>query len=231
VKAGAPASDTPLPANGTPFGRVAGEGALSAFVGEDPNGTWTLTVADDNRNGQSGTLEGFTLAITTASSCGDGTVDAGEQCDDGNAAEGDGCDSNCTPSACGNGVLAPGEECDDGNNLGGDACPALCHFSEVNCGDCLDDDGNRLIDAADPAVPGRRAGSAPCDRPDRPRQAQADGGPARPRRHRAAPRPSSQRRERSHSVRAARHPAEGRRRAQGRERRRRRAYVARRADA
>src|SRR6185312_11751308 len=72
-------------------------------------------------------------------------------CDDGNATEGDGCDSNCTPSACGNGVLAPNEECDDGNNLGGDACPALCHFSESNCGDCLDDDGNGLIDAADPA--------------------------------------------------------------------------------
>jgi cysteine-rich repeat protein len=151
AQAGAPASDTTLPPSGTAFGTVAGEGALSAFMGEDPNGTWTLTVADDTRNNQSGTLQGWTLTLSPASTCGDGTVDPGEPCDDGNATEGDGCDSNCTPSACGNGVLAPGEDCDDGNTLGGDACPALCHLSESNCGDCVDDDGNGLIDAADPA--------------------------------------------------------------------------------
>src|SRR5205823_14761412 len=47
-QADAPASDTPLPPSGAPFGRVSGEGALSAFLGEDPNGTWTLTAVDDS---------------------------------------------------------------------------------------------------------------------------------------------------------------------------------------
>ena len=151
AQAGAPASDTTLPPSGTAFGTVAGEGALSAFMGEDPNGTWTLTIADDTRNNQSGTLQSWSLTLSTAATCGDGALDSGEACDDGNAIDGDGCDSNCTPSACGNGVQAPGEDCDDGNTLNGDACPALCHFSESNCGDCVDDDGNGLIDAADPA--------------------------------------------------------------------------------
>ena len=149
-QAGMPASDTMLPPDGTPFGTVAGEGALSAFLGEDPNGTWTLTAADDAA-GNTGTLNGWTLSIVTAAVCGDGILDPTEQCDDGNGVDGDGCDSNCTPTACGNGVVSPGEDCDDGNTVGGDACPATCNTSEVDCGDCIDNDGNGLVDAADPA--------------------------------------------------------------------------------
>jgi cysteine-rich repeat protein len=149
-QAGMPASDTPLPPDGTPFPTVAGEGALSAFLGEDPNGTWTLTVVDDAA-GNTGTLNGWTLSVVTAAVCGDGVLDAGEQCDDGNGIDGDGCDSNCTPTGCGNGVVSPGEDCDDGNTVSGDACPSTCHSSEVDCGDCVDNDGNGLVDAADPA--------------------------------------------------------------------------------
>jgi len=40
------------------------EGALGAFIGEDPNGMWTLTV-DDDAGGDSGTLNSWTLEITT----------------------------------------------------------------------------------------------------------------------------------------------------------------------
>src|SRR5262249_47526236 len=124
-QADAPASDTPLPPSGTPFVRVSGEGALSAFLGEDPNGTWTLTVVDDSA-GNTGTLRGWSLRVVTAGVCGDGVVDPGETCDDGNAVDGDGCESNCTPTA-----TRPG--------------------SESACTDCRDDDGNGLVDLADPA--------------------------------------------------------------------------------
>jgi cysteine-rich repeat protein len=145
-----PVSDTPLPPSGTAFAAVIPEGALSAFLGESPNGTWTLTVADDS-GGASGSLDGWTLTLTTATACGDGALDAGEVCDDHNVVDGDGCDSNCTPTACGNGVVSAGESCDDGNRVGGDACPAGCRFGEVDCADCVDDDGNGLVDSADPA--------------------------------------------------------------------------------
>jgi subtilisin-like proprotein convertase family protein len=42
------------------------EEALGAYVGEDPNGTWTLRVEDDN-NGDSGDLERWSVALTTCS--------------------------------------------------------------------------------------------------------------------------------------------------------------------
>lgn len=38
------------------------EEALGAFIGEDPNGTWTLTISDDNA-GDTGTLDGWSMNI------------------------------------------------------------------------------------------------------------------------------------------------------------------------
>ncbi len=152
-QAGTPASDTMLPPSGTPFTRVTGEGALSAFLGEDPNGPWTLTVVDD-APGNTGILRGWGLRVVTATICGDGILDPGEQCDDGNVVDGDGCDSNCTPTGCGNGIRTAGEDCDDGNRTDGDGCPSTCRTSESVCDDCADDDGNGLVDMADPACGG-----------------------------------------------------------------------------
>ncbi|MFO1493581.1 MAG: proprotein convertase P-domain-containing protein [Lysobacterales bacterium] len=43
---------------------LAPEEALGAFVGEDPNGTWTITVSDDLA-GDGGSLDSFSLAVTT----------------------------------------------------------------------------------------------------------------------------------------------------------------------
>ena len=42
------------------------EGAMSAFNGEDPNGTWTLSISDANA-GDVGTLNGWSLSIQTGS--------------------------------------------------------------------------------------------------------------------------------------------------------------------
>ncbi|AKT39081.1 uncharacterized protein CMC5_032280 [Chondromyces crocatus] len=98
--------------------------------------------------------------------CGNGVQTAGEQCDDGNAINGDGCDVNCTVSACGNGIRAGAEECDDGNTADGDGCDANCEIwpnyvctgtpsvcslgIELYCNDGTDNDGDGLVDCADP---------------------------------------------------------------------------------
>ncbi len=68
-------------------------------------------------------------------SCGNGTVDPGEQCDDGNLLNGDGCDANCRleGAVCGNGVLEAGEQCDDGNTNNGDGCNANCRLEVGGC--------------------------------------------------------------------------------------------------
>jgi subtilisin-like proprotein convertase family protein len=42
------------------------EEAMAAFIGEDPNGTWTITISDDLA-GDGGSLNSWTLNITTAS--------------------------------------------------------------------------------------------------------------------------------------------------------------------
>src|SRR5690606_4192964 len=40
------------------------EEPLGAFIGEDPNGTWTLTISDD-ANQDGGTLNNWSLTLTT----------------------------------------------------------------------------------------------------------------------------------------------------------------------
>lgn len=85
----------------------------------------------------------FTLMITaSATTCGDGVVDALEFCDDDNTIDGDGCSSHCDeepgydcdnsadPSVCvllcGDGFIDQGEECDDDGNANADGCSATC---------------------------------------------------------------------------------------------------------
>ena len=62
--------------------------------------------------------------------CGDGTVDPGEQCDlaAANSNEPNArCRTNCHMSRCGDGITdVPDEECDDGNRINGDLCDWLC---------------------------------------------------------------------------------------------------------
>jgi cysteine-rich repeat protein len=144
-----PISDTPLPPANPALTRVVPEGALGAFMGENPNGTWTLTAVDDT-GGTTGTLDGWTLHVTAVAACGDGVTGTGEACDDGNSSDGDGCDHDCSLSACGNGIVGGDETCDDGNTQDGDGCSSACRLAEAVCDDCSDDDGNGLVDAADP---------------------------------------------------------------------------------
>ncbi|MFO0757983.1 MAG: proprotein convertase P-domain-containing protein [Byssovorax sp.] len=141
------------------------ESSFAAHTGGLAHGTWTLGVADD-AIGSFGTLTAWSLDLcVTPTACGDGALDVVEACDDGNAVSGDGCDANCKPTGCGNGFVTAGEACDDGNAVGGDGCtgcaidpgyacagfaPSVCSNGEALCNNGLDDDGDGLIDAADP---------------------------------------------------------------------------------
>jgi cysteine-rich repeat protein len=84
------------------------------------------------------------LAPVSASTCGDGTLDPGEQCDDGNTTVGDGCSAACRLEVCGNGLLDPGEQCDDHNTVGGDGCSAGCRVEA--CGNGVLDPGEQCDD-------------------------------------------------------------------------------------
>jgi cysteine-rich repeat protein len=82
-------------------------------------------------------------------SCGNGTLDPGEECDDGNTRQDDGCTFLCqipcnwncgscgaptpciTVRVCGDGVLASSESCDDGNTIDGDGCAGDCTAIEA----------------------------------------------------------------------------------------------------
>ena len=47
---------------------LASEEAMSAFMGQDPNGTWTITISDDLA-GDGGSLDSWSLDVTTGVGC------------------------------------------------------------------------------------------------------------------------------------------------------------------
>ena len=138
-----------------PFPAPAPAGAfasmLAAFGGVQPNGNWSLYVVDDAEFDVGQIGGGWSMNITTvATTCGNSTIQPGEDCDDGNLIAGDGCGPTCLFEECGNGFVDPGEGCDDGNLTSGDGCSATC-VAEF-CGDGvvqvgqgeMCDDGNMM---------------------------------------------------------------------------------------
>jgi len=74
-----------------------GDGGEEIVFQAPPNTDYWVFV--DGYSGQSGS---FRLEVTVVPTCGDGTLDVGEECDDGNDADGDGCSSGCEiETACG----------------------------------------------------------------------------------------------------------------------------------
>jgi len=78
-------------------------------------------------------------------SCGNGTIEPGEDCDDGNRNDTDSCTAQCVRATCGDGIKWGGrEQCDDGNRVNADSCTNVC---EPNvCGDGFVGPGERCDD-------------------------------------------------------------------------------------
>lgn len=111
--------------------------------------------------------------------CGDGTMDAGEECDDGNTDDTDDCTNACTNATCGDGIVWAGMEgCDDGtanSDTVADACrtdcsPAICGDMVVDTGEMCDDgnmdDTDDCTNLCAPATCGDgvvQAGEEECD--------------------------------------------------------------------
>ncbi|HKQ47867.1 MAG TPA: proprotein convertase P-domain-containing protein [Phycisphaerae bacterium] len=74
-----PANDN-APAPGVTETPLAPEEAFAALIGENPNGMWTLTVADDSA-GDTGTLQNWTLEITTCTAPDGDSDNVGDACD------------------------------------------------------------------------------------------------------------------------------------------------------
>ncbi len=138
---------------------LAPEEALAAFLGENPNGTWTLTVTDD-ASLDTGTLSRWQLEITTISCASACDLD----CDDNDACTADTCDplTGCihTPITCNDNSLCTTDTCNpaigcvytpivcnDGSFCTTDTCDPLtgCVYTTIVCDDnnqCTDDSCN-----------------------------------------------------------------------------------------
>ena len=106
-------------------------------------------------------------------SCGDGTVDQGEECDDGinnSDTEPDACRTSCIAAWCGDLVVDSQEDC-EWNNLGGNGCTDLgfaggvllcatdCTFDTTNCSSC----GNQIAEAGEDCDGADLAGTSCAD--------------------------------------------------------------------
>ncbi|MCG8404367.1 MAG: proprotein convertase P-domain-containing protein [Phycisphaerales bacterium] len=162
---------------------LAPEEALAAFIGEDPNGTWTLSVRDDT-NGDTGSLDGWTLELTTCilvDGDGDGVADVCDPCpiDNPDDTDADGVcesedicpggddnvdtDADGVPDFC---DVCPGG--DDNVDSDGDGVPDFC---DVCAGgdDNVDGDGDGVADFCDPCPaddPDDSDGDGVCDSND-----------------------------------------------------------------
>ncbi|MFO0722592.1 MAG: choice-of-anchor D domain-containing protein [Myxococcota bacterium] len=81
-------------------------------------------------------------AFCVPATCGNHSVNAGEQCDDGNPVNTDVCPSTCYNPTCGDGFVRAGvEQCDDGNTVPGDGCNSICTIE--GCGNGVQEPGEQ----------------------------------------------------------------------------------------
>jgi subtilisin-like proprotein convertase family protein len=140
------------------------EEALDAFIGENPNGIWTVTISDD-ANLDGGTLTAWSLEVTTTTCL---VTACAVDCNDNNPCTDDSCDpftgcvyTNNTATCADEGNVCTDNVCADGmcthpNNTGpcndgfacttGDVCAGgSCAGTAINCDDtnvCTDDSCN-----------------------------------------------------------------------------------------
>ncbi len=106
-----------------------------------PMGTTTFWVSAIDEAGNCGPPATFDIVVDIAS-CGDGTVDPGEECDDANTDQDDDCIA-CQDAECGDGYVWTGNEaCDQGDD-NSDTEPNACRTdcTDPRCGDGVVDTG------------------------------------------------------------------------------------------
>ena len=117
---------------------LSSEEALAAFIGDDPNGVWTVRISDD-ATGDSGTLTAWSLEITTTTCS---VTQCAVDCNDNNPCTADSCNpatgcvhtNNTAP--CNDGLL-----CTSGDVCSGGSCAGTA----INCNDsnvCTNDSCN-----------------------------------------------------------------------------------------
>ncbi|HKQ48462.1 MAG TPA: proprotein convertase P-domain-containing protein [Phycisphaerae bacterium] len=137
-----PVTDTGF-ADGAVETTLVPEEAMGAFVGEDPNGTWTLTITDDNTNAQPGNLSSWSLILNTCRQP-DADVDAtGDACDTCTDTDGDGrgnpgfAANTCPVDNCPTVANAgQGDTDGDGDGNACDSCPNDAENDADGDGDC-----------------------------------------------------------------------------------------------
>jgi cysteine-rich repeat protein len=124
--------------SGTSMATPHAAGAATLLWSHDPSRTFEevkaaiLGAVDPVSSMDGRTVTGGRLNIGNLfGSCGNGTVDPGEECDEGGPSAT--CDADCTPARCGDGLVntAAGEECDGGGETA--SCDADCTLAM--CGD------------------------------------------------------------------------------------------------
>ena len=126
----------------------------------------------------------FNTAACELPTCGNGTLDSGEQCD-GVLLGGETCDTvgayiggtllclgscafdvnGCIPIVCGDGIISAGEACDDGNSASSDGCNILCSVeSGYTCtgepSNCTLLCGNNQLDSGEDCDGGQLGGAS-----------------------------------------------------------------------
>jgi hypothetical protein len=129
-------SASPNPAT-NPFTNVTGGNATFNCPG---SGNFALTITVDDHHSPANCTATRTINVSCGS-CGNGTVDPGEQCDSAAAFANNTCNPNTCqtiPTVCGNGLVQPGEQCDNTTAFANNTCDSTtCQNIAVACGNGL----------------------------------------------------------------------------------------------
>lgn len=166
-----PASASTSWSSSNPIGTFADAAADETTFTCNSAGTTVLSTALTTAGGCADTFSVEVECVLV--SCGNGTVDAGEQCDDGNTINTDACSNACTTNPiCGNNIVEAGETCatcqaDVIAEGGADAC-AACGDGVVNSGENCTTCPADVIAVDGPAAcnvcgDGTTAGAEECD--------------------------------------------------------------------